>query len=193
MIRTLVAAVIAFTTWAVPPPAQSEVCPYAYADSFNTDQAITDAYAHSLVVADLSKSYLYSVLMYTNNEFGNRGLGFVQGFEPDGGALLQYRFPVPGPGRIRSGHLSFYLWPMEHPTRLRMRLSVSCLDAGGIFTSSLTQSGRFDMTMVFPDPCSRAEIVFRGSDLILDDLKLCLDDVTPVRPTTWGRLKILYR
>jgi len=173
--------------------ARTESCPYFYVDSFTTNQAEMDSYSHSPVVDTLVPIYLYSVLMYTLNEDGNRGPGFYQGFEPDGGAILSYRFPLDRAGAVNGGQAAFSIWLIPNARHARMAVSARCQETGRETTAVVTQTGQYEFSLPAIDPCSRVEVTFRGRDVVLDDVHVSLDDVTPVRRSGWGRLKVRYR
>ena len=164
-------------------------CSYTYVDSFETNKAEVDSWSHSGFVEVMPGIHLSGVLMYIYGLQSDRGLGFYAGFEVDASAWLSYRFPLTPTALVVRGEIEFDIIALGGHYDCRVTVTYDST-AGG---SQEITSGHHILQLAPPTPCAKVEVNFSGGDFALDNLAVCLDDITPARQMTWGQVKSKYR
>ena len=172
-------------------------CGYAYADDFSANAVESDSYAHTTIEGSLCFTCWDGWLMFATDSTGNRGLGFYPGqMEGSRNPYVAYRFPHDGIAGGMTGSLAFDA------------LDFVGLSGGGGFawayvivyyddvyaaTAHISQPGHYRFELAPPLTASKLYFYITGQWFRLDNLSVCLDAAVPTCPTSWGKLKSLYR
>lgn len=175
----------------------ADVCAYTYADDFSTNAVDVDSESHSPIEGSFCFTCWNGWLMFATDSTGNRGLGFYPGqMEGSRNPYVAYRFPHDGVAGGMTGSLAFDA------------LNCVSLSGGGGFawadvvvyydevyaaTAHITQPGHYTFELAPPLTVSKVYFYITGQIFRLDNLSVCLDAAVPTCPTSWGKLKSLYR
>ena len=190
-----VIAMVTLLTWCLF-PINSLAVVYMYDDNYETNKAETDSYLHSPILETVPDEFLYGVLAYgILQPYGNRVLGFYEGFEVDSYAYLAYRMPLEENHHpITHAQVQFQI--VDTPHLFPGSTEVYLLKSNDGVTWPYVQQITFGMHyMPLFEEGNYTYFQFMGTGFAVDELHVYmeLDETTTAVNDTWGGVKALYR